>query len=185
MNLHSHSSLVGKHSFLSPSSGHWVNYDEDKLTRVFYTHQSAIRGTELHALAHDLIRLGVRLPDNGTTLSMYVNDAIGFDMTPELILFYSDNCFGQADACSFRGNRLRIHDLKTGVTEAKELQLDIYVALFCLEYRLKPQDIEIECRIYQNDEIRIWVPAVNDIFHIMDRIVTFDKHINELKKEAL
>ena len=51
---------------------------EDKLDRVFFTNEAAKRGTELHALAHDLIRLGVKLPKTRATLNMYVNDAIGF-----------------------------------------------------------------------------------------------------------
>ena len=34
-------------------------------------------------------------------------------------------------------------------------QLFIYDALFCMEYHVKPKDILIENRIYQNDDVLI------------------------------
>lgn len=184
MNFNKHSAIAGLHALLSPSDYHWINYTEDKLDRIFFTRMAARRGTELHELAHNLIRLGVRLPDDKKTLNSYVNDAIGFRMTPETALFYTENCFGTADSICFRRNMLRIHDLKTGTTPASIHQLEVYMALFCLEYRFKPFEIEAELRIYQNDEIQIYVPDPDDIFHIMDRIVTFDKRINVLRMEA-
>ena len=49
-------------------------------------------------------------------------------MTPEQILYYSDNCFGTADAILFRNNFLRIHDLKTGKIPAHMEQLEIYAS---------------------------------------------------------
>jgi len=146
---------------------------------------AAQRGTELHELAHDLIRLGVKLPRTPKTLNMYVNDAIGFRMVPEQILYYSDNSFGTADAISFRKNVLRISDLKTGATPTSERQLEVYAALFCLEYRVKPLDIQIELRIYQNDEIQIFDADPDTILHIMDKIITFDKRIDAIRAEAL
>jgi hypothetical protein len=114
---------------------------------------------------------------------MYVNDAIGFKMKPEQVLYYSENCFGTADAIIFRNNLLRIHDLKTGVTKAHMEQLEIYAALFCLEYKKRPSDIDMELRIYQNNEIVIFNPTAEDIVPIMDKIITFDKIINKLKSE--
>jgi hypothetical protein len=184
MNFNKHSAIAGLHALLSPSDYHWINYTEDKLDRIFFTRMAARRGTDLHELAHNLIRLGVRLPDDKKTLNSYVNDAIGFRMTPETALFYTENCFGTADSICFRRNMLRIHDLKTGTTPASIHQLEVYMALFCLEYRFKPFEIEAELRIYQNDEVQIYVPDPDDIFHIMDRIVTFDKRINMLRMEA-
>jgi hypothetical protein len=169
---------MGTHAFLSPSSPAWVNYDEDKLDRVFYASLAAQRGTDLHELAHRLIRLKVKLPENGTTLSLYVNDAIGFGMTPEQLLYYSDNCYGHADCVGFRNNTLRIHDLKTGATEAPFIQLEIYAALFCLEYKFKPTDIKISLRIYQNDQVKELVPDIDHIFHIIDKIVTHDRRLS-------
>jgi hypothetical protein len=185
MIFNKHSELVGKHAFLSASKYHWLNYDDDKLERVFSAAMTAQRGTELHAFAHEAIRLGVKLPTRRTTLNMYVNDAIGYRMTCEQMLFYSPNCFGTADTIAFRRNKLRVHDLKNGVNPTSEKQLEIYAALFCLEYKFKPHSIEIELRIYQNDEVRIYEADPDSIAHIMDKIVTFDKMITTWRLEAM
>ncbi|QJD49657.1 exonuclease [Gordonia phage Secretariat] len=184
MDFNRHLHLEGKHAYLSASKYHWVRYSEEKLIDNFLNIQSVRRGTELHELASDLIRLGVKLPNNKQTLNSYVNDAIGFRMTPEQTLVYSDNAFGTADAISFRKNKLRIHDLKTGINKASIEQLEIYSAFFCLEYGFKPFDIEMELRIYQNDEIIVHDPERDTIFHIMDRIITFDKLIERIKQES-
>lgn len=184
MNFHEHGSYVGKHALLSPSDYHWLNYDEEKLRRVFFTRMQAQRGTELHALAHQAIRLRVKLPEEPKTLNMYVNDAIGYRMTPEVLLFFSDNCFGHADCVSFWNNKLRIHDLKTGVTPAAMQQLEIYAALFCLEYLFNPFEIKVELRIYQNDEVLVHSPEADTIFHIIDKIRTFDQQLKYLREEA-
>lgn len=184
MIFNKHSNLVGQHAFLSASKYHWINYDEDKLDRTFIAAMAAQRGTELHALAHDLIRLGVKLPRNTKTLNQYVNDCLGFRMVPEQVLYYSDNCFGTADAIGFRRNVLRISDLKTGVTPTSEKQLEVYAALFCLEYKVRPSEIAIELRIYQNDEMRLYDTDPDEITHIMDKIIVFDKRINALREEA-
>lgn len=180
-----HSDLAGQHAFLSASKYHWINYSDDKLDRMFVAQMAALRGTELHALAHECIRLGQRLPNSQKTMHMYVNDAIGYRMSIEQILYYSDNAFGTADTISFRKNKLRIHDLKTGFTPCSEHQLEVYAALFCLEYRFKPTEIEIELRIYQNDEVRVYDPDPDVITHIMDKVVTFDRRITELRMEAM
>lgn len=185
MILQKHSELVGRHAFLSPSNYHWVNYNEDKLDRVYTTALAAAKGDRLHALAHDLIREGIKLPKTKQTLNMYVNEAIGLRMTPEQPLYYSDNCFGTADALCFRKNFLRIHDLKTGVTPCKVTQLEVYAALFCLEYSYMPFDIGIELRIYQNDAVQIFDADPDVIFHIMEKIKSFDKRINAIREEAL
>ena len=112
---------------------------------------------------------------------MYVNDAIGFKMDTEVQLAYSENCFGTADAICFRRNELRIHDLKTGELPAHVEQLLIYAGLFCLEYRVKPGDIKCELRLYQSDEIKIYNPEVPEIAMVMDKIITADKIINQIK----
>ena len=114
---------------------------------------------------------------------MFVNDAIGFKMIPEQVLYYSDNCFGTADAISFNKNKLRIHDLKTGVIKASIEQLLIYASLFCLEYRVDPNSIEIELRIYQNNDIVIVDPEKEHIKSIMDTIIIFDKRIKTINGE--
>lgn len=184
MRFNDHSKLVGSHAFLSPSNYHWVNYDDEKLDATVFASFAARRGTDLHELAQRMIRLGVRLPKTTETLNMYVNDAIGFRMSPEQMLYYSPNCYGQADTLSFSKNKLRIHDLKTGVNRCKITQLDVYAALFCLEYGFKPVEIEIELRIYQNDAVEIFEGDPLDITRIMDRIIVFDRRINELREEV-
>lgn len=180
-----HLDLAGQHAFLSASKYHWVNYNDEKLDRMFRLQMAAVRGTELHALAHNCIRLGQRLPNSQKTMHLYVNDAIGYRMTQEQVLYYSDNAFGTADTISFRKNKLRIHDLKTGFTPCSPHQLEVYAALFCLEYKFKPMDIEMELRIYQNDEVRIYEGDPDVITHIMDKIISFDRRINQLRLEAM
>jgi hypothetical protein len=143
------------------------------------------RGTELHDLAAKLIKLGIELPQTSKTFDQYVNDAIGFRMRPEQKLYYSDNCFGTADAIVYdeKTKFLRIHDLKTGETPAHMQQLMIYAALFCLEYHQKPAQMGFELRIYQSNEIDIANPAGEEIFTIMDKIIQFDKVLNNIKGE--
>ena len=183
MIFNKHSNLQGLHAFLGASKYSWLNYDDEHLRIAWQNAFAAKRGTELHELAAMCIRLNQRLPRNDRTLNMYVNDAIGYKMTPEQPLYYSENCFGTCDAISFRKNQLRIHDLKTGRGPTHIEQLEIYAAIFCLEYGIKPSDIDIELRIYQSDEIIGYVPESDEIVHIMDKIVYFDKMIKEFKSE--
>ena len=183
MNFNKHSNLEGQHAFLGASRYHWINYSEDKLAESFSNYLATQKGTILHSFAAQCILLGQKLPKSLKTLNMYVNDAIGYKMTPEQILYFSDNCFGTADAISFRNGLLRIHDLKTGIVPAHFEQLDIYAALFCLEYDVKPSDIQMELRLYQSDEVQIVNPTAEDIVPIMDKIIHFDKIINDIRRE--
>lgn len=183
MNWNTHSAIKGSHAFLGASKYHWVNYTDDKLIEAYTRFTAAQRGTRLHDLASELISLGQKLPRSKKTLNMYVNDAIGFRMRPEQPLFYSENCFGTADAISFKDGLLRIHDLKTGVIPAHMEQLLVYSALFCLEYRMKPSDIRMELRIYQNDEVLVHNPEVDEVVPIIDKIISFDKLLNKIKAE--
>lgn len=183
MNFNKHSNLEGRHAFLGASKYHWINYDGDKIAESYNKFLSIQKGTMLHEFAAQCIRLGQKLPRTHKTLNTYVNDAIGYKMTPEQMLFYSDNCFGTADAIAFRNHLLRIHDLKTGTIPAHMEQLEVYAALFCLEYKVKPADIEIELRLYQSDDILVCNPTAEDIVPIMDKIITFDKIINKIKEQ--
>lgn len=183
MKFNNHKNLEGCHAFLGASKYHWINYDPDKVAASYRNYLATLKGTELHDFAARCIKLGQKLPKSKKTLNMYVNDAIGYRMTPEQVLYYSENCFGTADSISFKDNLLRIHDLKTGVTPAHMEQLEIYAALFCLEYKIKPADIDIELRIYQSDDILVFNPTVEDIVPIMDKIITSDKIISEIKEE--
>lgn len=182
MNWNKHYRQEGNHAFLSASKSSWLNYDDEKLVESFSRSQAAARGTRLHALAAELISLGVPLKRTQQTLNMYVNDAIGYKMDPEVVLYYSDNWFGTADTISFRNGLLRIHDLKTGTGAVHMEQLMIYAALFCLEYKQKPGEIKMELRIYQNNDIDIFNPTAEDILPIMDKGVHYDKLINKLKE---
>jgi len=183
--FNAHSNLIGEHAFLSASGYHWLNYDLDKLTDRYLKHLAVQRGTDLHEFAAMAIRLGIKQPRSKQTVYMYINDAIGFHMTPEQPLYYSPNCFGTADAISFDKNFLRIHDLKTGETATSFHQLEIYAALFCMEYRYKPDELNgIELRIYQNNEMRVATPSPEDIYAIIEKIEMFDQQIEKLKMEA-
>lgn len=181
MNFNEHSRIKGQHAFLGASKYHWINYDNDKLISTYNNLLAVEKGTELHDFAAQCIKLGQKLPKSKKTLNSYVNDAIGFRMIPEQVLYFSDNCFGTADSISFRDNFLRIHDLKTGVVPAHIEQLEIYAALFCLEYEKKPGELEMELRIYQNDDVIVVNPTAADILPIMNKIIVFDKLINEIK----
>ena len=185
MNFIRHSDLVGQHAFLGASKYHWINYDDDKFVQVYLNNLAVQRGTELHDLACQLIRLKVKLPRVQNTLNMYVNDALHFNLTPEQPLYFSRNCFGTADAISFDEEKrfLRIHDLKTGTSPTHIEQLQIYAALFCLEYHKRPDQFDSELRIYQNDTIQICNPESKDIAKIMDTIIRFDDKIEKMKLE--
>ena len=183
MNFNKHSNLIGQHAFLGASKYHWINYSADKIATSYSNFLAAQRGTELHEFAAQCIRLGQKLPKSKKTLNMYVNDAIGYRMEPEQILYYSENCFGTADTISFRKNFLRIHDYKSGLVPAHMEQLYIYAALFCLEYKIKPGEIDIETRLYQFDDILIDNPGADIILPIMDKIIVFDKIINKIKEQ--
>ena len=150
---------------------------------MYKTARDAQAGTETHAFAALCINRRQRLERKQLTLNMYVNDAIGYRMRAEQLLFYSENCFGTADAISFDGKKLRIHDLKTGRIPAHMEQLMIYAALFCLEYGINPKDIQIELRIYQSNDIMLCNPPHEAIIQIMGTIQRFDKIINKVKEE--
>jgi hypothetical protein len=195
MKFNDHSRLAGTHAFCSASQYHWINYSDEKLIERYNTAEAAQRGTQLHEFAATCINLKQRLPRSNKTLNLYVNDAIGFHMEPEVVLYYSDNFYGTADSISFRDNFLRIHDLKTGDIPAHMEQLEIYTAFFCLEYNKNPNDLEVELRLYQSNEVKIlhsgepFIKAddsehelITDVLYIMDKIKRFDSMLKELQE---
>lgn len=208
MNFDKHLELRDKHSMLAPSQPYWLEYSEEDLYRKFLSNYAQSTGTLLHGLAETLIKNSVKLKKTDKTVVLvyllgngipaaaieldriynnfmnYVNDAIGFRLTPEQPLAYSKYCFGTADGISFKNNLLRIHDYKSGTTPAKMEQLMVYVALFCLEYKYRPGEIDIELRIYQNDEIVYHKPTADEIVPIMDKIISADKYYRELNGEV-
>jgi hypothetical protein len=179
----SYQDKLGQHAFLSPSGYHWVNYDVEKLEAVYTRYQRVKLGTMLHKLAEDLISLKVRLPSTSATLNSFVNDAIGFNLETEVVLYYSDNCFGTVDAIGFdeATKTLRIHDLKTGLSPTSIVQLEVYAALFCLQTGVDPHHINMILRIYQNDEIVESRTKPETIKRIMKTIQDFDLVISSLK----
>ena len=191
MIFNSHSELVGRHAPMSASVNSWLGYDEDKFIQFMMSREAAARGSRLHNLAHLLIQEGVKLPRTPKTLNMYVNDCIGWKMKTEQLLVASPNAFGTADAIDYKPGRadrpsvLRISDLKTGTNEAKPAQLEVYAAFFCMEYLIKPFEIDrIELRIYQNDQVVEYLADPLDITMIIQKIIAFDKIISQLRKEA-
>lgn len=183
MKFNNHKNLTGLHATFSASQSHWLRYSDEKAIDVYLNRRAAEMGSKLHAWAKETIDLGIKQPRSKKTIYAYVNDAIGFKMDTEVVLFYSERFFGTADTICFRNNTLRIHDLKTGINPVKMEQLEVYAALFCLEYKIKPGDINIELRIYQNDEVIYHNPTAEDIVPIMDKIVHINKLLEKIESE--
>lgn len=214
MNFNKHFDKIGKHARLSASLWRWINDDEESLTKRLCSQYATDIGTILHNVAYNHIKYRIKLNkydkknvmleilSNGIpaividtidfdsmyeNLMAYVNDGIGFAMEPEVVLCYSNNFFGTADAIKYseRDRFLRIHDYKSGTTPAHMEQLLIYAALFCLEYRIKPSELDgSELRIYQSNEILYHNPAPEEIAVVCDKIVTFDKYLSEINREV-
>ena len=184
MKFNEHKFIEGTHALFSPSQSSWLRYDDEKLLEVYENKKAAEMGTRLHKWAKDTIDLGLKQPRSKKTIYSYVNDAIGFKMNTEVVLYYSERFYGTADAICFRNNTLRIHDLKTGKRPVHMEQLEIYAALFCLEYKIKPGEIDIELRIYQNNEILYHNPTAEDIVPIMDKIIHMNKILEKLDEEG-
>lgn len=183
-----HYNLEGLHAPFGASKSSWLRYDDDKTIEVYRNMKAAEMGTKLHQWAKDTIDLGIKQPRSKKTIYAYVNDAIGFKMSTEVVLFYSERFFGTADAISFRDGVLRIHDLKTGKVgniEHHIEQLKVYAALFCLEYKVKPSDIDIELRVYKTDEVVCHRPDPQEIVHIMDKIVHIDNILKKIDSEEV
>ena len=213
MEFHVHRHLEGKHAIFSASSWYWLNDEPDELVNRLCSQYASTIGTILHNLARKHIKYRIKLhkyDKNNVVLELltngipaivvdtidfdsmfdnlmaYVNDCIGFRMEPEVVLAYSDNFYGTADAVHFsdKDRFLRIHDYKSGVTPASMNQLKIYTALFCLEYGFKPGNISTELRLYQSNEVIIDNPEADDIAPIMDKIVTTDKFLTRINEEV-
>lgn len=212
MDFIKHLNLEGKHAWLSASKHTWLNYDNETLCERYVNSWATTVGTLLHALAENYIKYSTKmlksdlrivklyLEANGVpsnvingldiemmfnNLMQYINDGVGFKMSPEVVLYYSDNCFGTADTISYRNGQLRIHDLKTGTSPVHMDQLNIYAALFFLEYGkmtgAKPENTEMELRIYQCGDVLVYNPTPEDIYPIMDRIKESNEIIEQLR----
>lgn len=190
MNFNRHSTLEGLHAPFGASKSSWIRYDDDKLVTTYKNLKAKERGTRLHEFAAEAIRLGITLKDTNKTINRYVNDAIGFRMSPEVVLYYSPHFFGTADSISFRHEKkekvkvLRISDLKTGESGHLE-QLEIYAALFCLEYKVKPSEIKIILKLYKNDEIETEEPEPEVIQAIMDKMIHDEPLLSKVDEEEI
>ena len=186
MEFYKHHNLEGLHAPFSASQSHWLRYDDEKAIDIYRNKKASVLGTRLHEWAAETINLGIKQARSNKTLYSYVNDAIGFKMSTEVVLYYSDRFFGTADAICFRNGVLRIHDLKTGKVGKIEdhiEQLEIYAALFCLEYKIKPGEIKMELRVYKNDQVLVHEPEADDIVPIMDKIVHLNKILEQIDEE--
>lgn len=213
MIFNKHLELEGRHAILSPSKHYWLNYDDEGLMKNYISSFATEIGTLVHEYASDRIRfrmpmdaeneeaknsLLVFLLKNGIPFKVidldrifynlvpYVNDAIGYRMDSEIMLKYSDLCFGTADAISVRRNWLRIHDLKTGQTPASMDQLLCYAGLFFLEYKrdYRPQTMKVELRIYQNQEVLVNQPSSEEVKAVMDKIIHGDSVLTKKLMEV-
>lgn len=213
MNFKRHSELEGKHAILSASSWRWVNDDIESLTKRICSQYLSAIGTILHDVARKHIKHRIKLNkydkknvmlelvEQGIpamiidiinfdsmyeNLMLYVNDCVAFKMTPEVVLRFSNNFFGTADAIKYdeESRFLRIHDYKSGTTPAHIEQLIIYVALFCLEYAIKPTSLSgCELRIYQAPEPIVYNPTSEEISQVIERMITFDNFMNKMWEE--
>ena len=206
MNWNQHRNLEGSHAFLSASKYNWLTKTNEEIVQSYTNSFAQSIGTLSHAFAADYIRFREKLKKSDSrtlkmdlmrrgipeyaidiraffpTVMRYVNDSIDFMMDPEVLLYYSDLCFGTADSIQVSNGVLRIHDLKTGTTVAKIDQLKIYAALFYLEYGQKPERLRTELRIYQSDDIIVHEPEVDEIREVMDAIVEKDRVLQKLKE---
>jgi hypothetical protein len=145
-----------------------------------------LEGIEQHRYAAICIEEGIVQDDETTTVGMYINQCLQYRMSAEVVLFYSPNAFGTVDAIAYRHRRLRISDLKTGVSRTSEHQLEVYASLFCLEYKIDPFSMrDIELRIYQDQTVRQYSGDPYFIKGIMDKIVKFDLVLNTLREEVI
>jgi len=203
-----HKELEGKHAFLGASQWRWLTWDDATLQDRYYNQYSQLIGTAAHDLAHDCICSGTKLNKSDkhlidmymyknfipkyaydsefilTNLIGFVNDAIGFHMSSEVILYYSINAFGTTDSISYNEKEkiLRIHDLKTGAGTTYIQQLFIYAAYFCLEYSVQPTSLnKIYLRMYQNGEFVEVEPDPMEIEKIMKLTKQRDLYIQDLK----
>lgn len=201
-----YSKLKGTHAFCGASRKGWENWDIEKLIISKENSYAQQIGTLLHEYAEKNIRAHFRINksdkrsilrylyvEKGIPMNVidierlfpnlmnYINDSIGYRMDPEVVLFYSPNFYGTADAISWNNdtNELKISDLKTGTSPAGFEQLEKYAAFFCLDYKIKPKDIKhMEFRIYQNNEILYAEPEPCEVLtELIDKIIFFNKEL--------
>lgn len=183
-----HRSLEGTHAYLSPSQHSWLHYSDDKMREVYENQLMKQRGTDLHAFAEMANHLGITMPNSKKTLNAFINDGLKYEMNAEVLLYYSPFCYGTADLIGFdqKKHLLRVFDLKTGRRDILEFgQLHVYCALFCLEYGFSPLELTYDCRLYQNDEVRIEDPTEpEEIKDVMETIIHLERIVSDMQSDA-
>ena len=87
MNFIKHSNLEGLHAPFSASQSSWLRYSDEKAIEVYTNKKAAEMGTRFHQWAKDTIDLGIKQPRSKKTIYAYVNDAIGFKMSTEVVIY--------------------------------------------------------------------------------------------------
>ena len=211
--VNTHPELIGKHALLGASKHSWLNYETDeKIVQAYVNSFAAPLGTAVHEFARNRIEERIRIEDDKgsrdallihlidskiplhafdlesvfVNMMPYVNDAIGFKMTPEVLLYYSDNAFGWADSINYSRNTLRIHDLKTGSGPVSMDQLMVYAGFFYLQHKREAnlQKSKTELRIYKNQEVVVHTPTNHQIAAVMDKIIHADKVVDNYLMEG-
>jgi hypothetical protein len=180
-----HSDLEGTHARFGASKPAWVNWSDDKLDHVLEFDDAAAKGTRLHELARRAINDGIRMsedPEHMTepyqaTVARYVNECIDLGMRAEVVIRYSDNFYGTADAIAYEPGLLQISDLKTGVNKVSPVQLYLYAAWFFLEYGIPPLSVKIILRIYQNGDVITVEADPEYVLFLMSRTVYIEERI--------
>lgn len=93
MIFNDHSNLEGLHAPFGASRSSWLRYDDNRIIEVYRNMKASEIGTILHEWAKNTIDLGIKQPRSNKTLYSYVNDAIGFKMSTEVVLYYSERFF--------------------------------------------------------------------------------------------
>ena len=88
-----HHELEGLHAPFGASRSSWLRYSDEKLVNSYQNMRASELGTRLHEWAKTTIDLGKKQPRSKKTIYAYVNDAIGFKMSTEVVLFYSERFF--------------------------------------------------------------------------------------------
>lgn len=179
----------GTHAILGASTySRWWNKTPEEVGQYYRNMKAVERGTKLHEMAADDIRMNMLRPRNGQTYNRYVNDAINFGMKPEMGLYYSPFAFGTTDAIIFENGKLRIHDLKTGLISKPSMhQLETYAAYFFMQYGtkygFKPADIDMELRLYWNDGIIKEKPNPTDIENVINKLTAASGYLEKVSEE--
>ena len=171
-----------EHAMFSPSQPSWLHDTDEEFAARYSNKKAAELGTRYHEDAARMIQNRWRMSKSSDPVAdnvrAYINDAIKYQMLPEVRLEGTQDFFGTADTIIFRRGLLRVHDLKTGTTKPHMDQLRLYAAYYCMQYGINPNDIQMDLRFYQNNEIVCYEPE----FGVIADIISEVRHKDELKR---